>query len=585
MTDSLSPNQGSAQILKRIAGYLPGTRRAIVLALLALMGVAATAPLFAALMEPLLDGGLSGERPEYVWMIPVAIVAIFMLRGILTFCSAYLLSWAMSRMLASLRQQLFDRVLHLPDQTIRRLGSAQLINRFVLECSMVMQLASEVITVLVRDSLVVLALLILLLYLSWPLTLVALVLIPLAAWVTRGFISRLRRINQETVAMNAELTRRVSEAVDGQRVIKLFDAYARESSRFDQVNMRLRRFAIRNTAASAAVVPLTQFIASIALAIVVAIAIAQSGQQSLTVGGFAAFITAMLQLLQPLKHLANIAGPLQRMRVAAETVFGVLDEAPEDDSGQAVLPQPVRGEIRYEAVSHRYPGAERDSLRGIDLLLPAGKTVAVVGRSGGGKTTLLSLLARFEKPTQGRVLLDGVDIAKLSLRSLRAQIALVSQDVVLFDGTLRENVAFGVPEPVSDERIRAALADANLLEFVDSQPEGLDLAIGENGSRLSGGQRQRLAIARALIKQAPILLLDEATSALDNESERLVQASLDRLMAGRTTLVIAHRLSTIQSADLIVVMDEGRVVEQGTHAELIASNGVYAILHKLQFAA
>lgn len=567
------------RLMQRLRPVLPG----IALGTLALMVVAATAPLFAWLMKPLLDGGVSGTQPHYVWLMPLAILAIFLVRGIFTFLSAYLMSWAASRFLAVLRHDLFHQLMRLPDDTFRRLGSAHLINRFVLESTVVSQLTSEVLTTVVRDTLVVFALLGLLLYLSWPLTLVALVLVPLGALATRLIMARLRRINEQTIAMNAQLTQRVSEAVEGQRVIKIFGAFNSEIARFSVVNDRLRRFAIRSTAAAAAIVPITQFVGAFALAVVVAIAISQSTQSGLTVGGFAAFVTAMLQLLQPLKHLAHIAGPYERLMASAQVVFSLLDEPTEREGGQTHLPARATGEVRFERVTHRYAGAERDSLIELDLALQPGKTVALVGPSGSGKTTVVSLLAGFQSPTAGRITLDGISVSDIALTDLRAQLSLVSQDVVLFDGSIAENVSFGVVQPPSQARIEQALEDAQLLDFVRAQPEGLNMPIGENGSRLSGGQRQRLAIARALLRDAPILILDEATSALDNASERALQAALERLMQGRTTLVVAHRLSTIQNADCIVVLDAGVVVEQGTHAQLMAADGAYARLYRLQF--
>ncbi len=572
-----------SELWRRVYSRVMKYWAALAIGLFFLVGVAASQPLLAMLMKPMLDGGFGGEHPDYVWMIPSAIIGIFLLRGSFSFLSDYLMSWAANKVLADLRHEMFDRLLRLPDSYFKRMGSSVLLNRFVVDATTVMQLATEVLTTLVRETLIVISLVCVLLYLSWQLTLIALVAFPLSALIMRTIARRVRRINRETIAMNGELTRVVSEGIDGQRVIKLFGGYEQEHARFLHINQRLRRFAMRNTVAAASSAPITQTIAAIALAIVVATALGQSGAEQITVGGFAAFVTAMIQMLDPLKRLANIASPMQRMLVSAESVFALVDEKPEVDEGSKVLPQPVQGAIEFRDVAHRFADSERDTLQNISLTIEPGQTVAFIGRSGSGKTTLISMLPRFSMPSEGSILVDGIRIDELTLASLRSAISLVSQDVVLFDDTIAANVGYGAGKLPSEEDVRRALADANLLEFVDSLPDGIHSRVGENAARLSGGQRQRLAIARALIKDAPILILDEATSALDNESERQVQVSLERLMKGRTTLVIAHRLSTVQNADRIVVLDHGRIVEQGSHTALLAQDGLYAALYKMQF--
>lgn len=547
------------------------------------VGVAATHPLLALLMKPLIDEGFTGAKPYYVWALPLVLVGLFVARGTFAYLSNYLMAWVANNVLRDLRRDMFARLLRLPDSDVRRLGSSTLLNRFTIDASTVMQHATEVLATLVREVLIVVALFGVLLYMSWQLTLIVLVLLPPAALVSRLFMRRLREVNRNTINMNSELTRIVTEGLEGQRVIKLFDGYDYENRRFSHVNARLRRFGIRGAAASGAVGPVSQAILSVALGVVIGVALAQSGSGELTVGGFAAFVGAMGQLLDPLRRLANAAGPMQRMLVAGESVFRLLDHPEEADNGTRVLSEPVRGHVQYQNVSHRFPDADTDTLRHVSFEARPGETVALVGRSGSGKTTLMNMLPRFISPTAGRILIDGVDIAELKLSSLRAHISLVSQDVVLFDDTIAVNVGYGAALNPSEDEIRAALKAANLLEFVESLPEGIHTRVGERGARLSGGQKQRLAIARALIKNAPILILDEATSALDNESERQVQASLERLMKGRTTLVIAHRLSTVQAADRIIVLDSGMIKEAGTHEELLAANGLYAALYRMQF--
>ncbi len=553
------------------------------LALVLLSVASATQPLLAVIMKPLLDEGFTGTEPSYVWSIPLTVVGLMLVRGLTTFAGTYLMSWVANNMLLGLRRDMFERLLGMSDETFRGRDRGRLLNRFTIDAGNVSGLSTEVVRVLVRESLTVVALLAVLLYMSWQLTLIVLIMLPLSVLTGRYFVRRLRRINRDTINMNAELTRVVSEGIAGQRVIKLFDGYARERDRFSYVNARLRRFAMRAASADSAMSPISQFFVALSVAIVVAVALYQANHQGLTVGSFAAFMAALGQIFDPLKRLTNIAGATQRMLISAESVFSLVDEPIEQDAGSRTIEGRLKGQVDFRAVTQRYQEAAHDTLDAVSLSVSAGQTVALVGRSGSGKTTLVNLLPRFIEPTEGQVLIDGVDVREFRLRSLRSQLSLVSQDVVMFEGTIAENVAYGVQGDVPEARVRAALEAASLLDFVDSLPDGIHTQVGSNANMLSGGQRQRLAIARALIKDAPILILDEATSALDNESERQVQASLERLMAGRTTLVIAHRLSTVQKADRIVVLDQGRIVEEGPHADLLALGGLYATLYRLQF--
>ncbi|TAM90479.1 MAG: lipid A export permease/ATP-binding protein MsbA [Candidimonas sp.] len=566
------------RVYKRVGPYW----KAVIVSMLLLSGAAATQPTLAVIMKPLLDGGFSGKQPSYIWMIPLAVVGLMLFRGICSFFSEYLLMWVANNLLLGIRHDMFERLLGLSDTEFKRGETGRLLNRFTIDAGNVAYSATDVVTVLVRETLTVVALLGVLLYMSWPLTLIVLVMLPLPVAISRLFIRRLRRINRDTVNMNAELTHVVSEGIEGQRVIKLFDGYARESERFGYVNGRLRRFAMRGAVADAAMSPLAQLSIAVSVAVVIAVALYQANTGTLTVGSFASFMAALGQIFEPIKRLTNISGRMQRMLVAAESVFNLIDQAPEQDAGSRTFGA-VAGKVEFRNVVHRYDGAGSEALADVSFTVEAGRTVALVGRSGSGKTTLANLLPRFICPTGGRILIDDQDISEFTLRSLRAQLSLVSQDVVLFAGTIAENVSYGALGNASAGDIRKALEAANLAGYVDSLPRGVDTLVGENASLLSGGQRQRLAIARALIKDAPILILDEATSALDNESERLVQASLERLMAGRTTLVIAHRLSTVQSADKIVVLDGGRIVEQGQHEQLLARGGLYASLYNMQF--
>jgi subfamily B ATP-binding cassette protein MsbA len=568
---------------RRIYSRLGAYWKAVVVAVLLVSVAAATQPTLAIIMKPLLDEGFSGAKPSYIWSIPLAVVGLMLLRGLCSFSSTYLLAWVANNMLLGLRRDMFERLLGLSDQDFKRGDSGRLLNRFTIDAGTVTGLATEVITVVVRETLVVVALLGVLLYMSWQLTLIVLIMLPVSTIIARIFIRRLRRINRETIGMNAELTRIVREGIDGQRVIKLFDGYDRERGRFEYVNGRLRRFAMRAASADAAMSPLSQFSIALSVAAVIAVALYQANHHGLTVGSFAAFMAALGQIFDPMKRLTNIAGAMQRMLISAESVFTLIDQKPEEDSGTGALAKPVRGRVEFRNISHRFPDANVDTLADVSFVAEPGQSVALVGRSGSGKTTLVNMLPRFVRPDAGAVLIDGQDVRTLSLRNLRSELSLVSQDVVLFDGTIGENVGYGALHDATRDEVWRALEAANLRSFVEGLPNGLDTPVGENASQLSGGQRQRLAIARALIKNAPILILDEATSALDNESERQVQASLETLMAGRTTLVIAHRLSTVQKADHIVVLDAGRIVEQGRHDELLELNGLYASLYRMQF--
>ena len=433
-----------------------------------------------------------------------------------------------------------------------------------------------------REVFVVLAMLALLLYLSWELTLIILVIFPFSVLVGGYFAKRLRTINRRTLDMNAVLTSTVKEGIEAQRVIKLFDGFERETTRFERVNQGLRAFAMRAATADAAMSPLTQWVISFSVAAVVSVALHQA-ERGLTPGDFIAFITALGQIFDPVRRLTNLASKSQKMMAAAESVFKLIDTPQERDEGTQICTVHADSLIEFQDITFQFNEESAEVLKHLSFRVKAGQTIALVGRSGSGKTTLVNMLPRFVEPSAGQIVIDGTPIHEFTLASLRHNLSLVSQHVVLFEGSIADNIRYGSNHAASDEQLRVVLEAANLWDFVQTLPEGLNTQIGESGSWLSGGQRQRLAIARALLKDAPILILDEATSALDNESEKLVQDSLERLMKGRTTFVIAHRLSTVKNADRILVLDGGVIIEDGSHEALLKNSGLYQSLYEMQF--
>ena len=582
----MNPATSSRELYFRLLQYVRPHAKAFGLAVVGMIAAAATEPLFPALMKPLLDGGFGqGSAPalQPQWFA-AALLGIFLARGLLSFASSYFMAWVGNRVILDLRAAMFARLLRLPNRFFDDHSSGVLLSRIAYDVGGVTSAATTVLTIVVKDSIAVIGLLAWLCYLNWKLTLIALAVGPAIALVVRLFSRRLRRMAREAQHAMGDLVQVLDETIECQRVVKIFGGQDYEMRRFERANQKLRGFNMRQTIPAAATVPITQFLAAGVLAIIVYIALEESLSSRTTVGEFASFITAMLMLLAPLKRLTDVNAPLQRGLAAAESVFGLIDAPVEEDRGTLRLER-ARGAIDCQNVSFTYPTRDEPALSGVSLAIRPGETVALVGGSGGGKTTLVNLLPRFYVPTGGRILLDGNDIQGLALESLRGNLALVSQDVVLFNDSIRANIAYGRMGSASEAEVIAAAEAAHAMEFIRATPEGLGTLIGENGLRLSGGQRQRLAIARALLKDAPVLILDEATSALDSESERLVQSALEVLMRGRTTIVIAHRLSTIERADRIVVLERGRIAETGTHAQLLAREGVYAKLYRIQFAS
>ena len=569
--------------LRRLAVYFGDQRTAWALAIVATLVGAATEPLLPALLQPLLDRGFTeGNLP--LWIIPIALLGLFAIRGLSQFVGQYALARIANEGMLRLRRKMFERLLSAEMGLFSRQSASALSNTVVYEVQTGATLLVQAMLGLSRDGFTLVALLVYLLYLNWQLTLIVAVVVPGVAWIMKTLSRRLYQLTKASQQSTDDLAYVVEENVLAHRMVRLHGAQASQMTRFDQLSMKLRSLAIKSTIASAAMTPLTQLLAAGALSAVIAVALWQSKSGSAaagaTVGGFVAFITAMLMLIAPIRRLADIANPVTRGVAALERGLALIEQVQPETSGtyKPTALQAATVHISLQNVVVQYREDAAAALAGVSLEITPGEVVALVGPSGSGKTTLANLMPRFVLPQSGQVFLDGHDIAQWDLPSLRAQFAMVSQDVVMLNDTVATNVCMG--QAVDEARVAHCLDAANLADHVAAMPQGMHTTVGHNAAQMSGGQRQRLAIARALYKNAPILILDEATSALDTESERLVQDALQRLMKGRTTLVIAHRLSTIEHADRVVVMERGRIVEQGTHATLMQAQGLYARLQQ-----
>ncbi|GAB4294193.1 MAG: lipid A export permease/ATP-binding protein MsbA [Thiohalomonadaceae bacterium] len=572
----------SWQLYRRLLRYVLPHWRIFLLTILALVVVAATEAAFAALIKPMMDGTFVERDSAVIKWAPPVMVLLFLFSGLASYGSSMGMQWVARRVIQTLRGEMFRHLLRLPVAYFDSVASGTLISKLIYDVEQVSMASTDAISTLVRDTLTVTALLGWLLYLNWQLALILLFGAPVIAKVINVISRYARRYSSRIQHSVGDVAHVTEEAVEAQRVVKTFGGQDYETMRFDAVNERNRRLTLRLESHVAASSPLVQFISALGSAGIIYVATTDSMLAQITPGTFVSFLAAMMMMYAPTKRLTRVTVVLQRGLAAAESIFGFLDTPLEVDEGRQRIER-ARGAVEYRDVTFHYDTDQTPVLHDVCLKIEPGQTVALVGRSGSGKSTMVSLLPRFYDVQQGQILIDGVDIRELELANLRDQIALVSQHIVLFNDTIERNIAYGRMSGAARDEVERAAEAAHALEFIRNLPRGLDTLVGENGVLLSGGQRQRIAIARALLKNAPILILDEATSALDTHSERHIQQALEAVMKNRTTLVIAHRLSTIENADLIVVMDKGRIVETGKHRELLARDGHYAALHRLQF--
>ena len=566
--------------LLRLVTYLKPHRGKIAMSIVFMIGAGAASSLIAMLLGKLTDVGFYDQEAWIVVAAPIALIFISVLHGGSMFMSNYLLGKTSQAVLVKLRGEIFHKILRWPAATYQKNSTGNITSKFIFEANVALSNASKSCIILVRDSVQVVALTCVLVWNNWMLAIVSLIIAPMIFKLLRYISKRMKTIMETCQASFASVLERVKEVYEGHRLVKLSDTYALEMDRFKRINDGVSKMMIDMTKVTSMGTPLTQLIFMSGVALVLAFAMFQISQGVITMGNFVTFLAALLLLMPPLRNLAGVNSGFVMMAVAAESIFATLDEADETDEGKVDLTT-CKGDFVFEHVSMRYPNTKRDAVHEFNLEVKAGDCIALVGLSGSGKSTLVHMIPRFWNPTKGRILLDGIDIRDLKLESLRRHIAIVSQDVMIFDDTIRNNVLYGSPDATEAE-VWKALEGASLADFVRTLPEGLDTVVGEGGSRLSGGQKQRLSIARAFLRNAPILILDEATSALDSENEMKIKGALVSLMKGRTTFMVAHRFSTIEHATKIVAMADGVVKEMGTRAELLEQNGLFAELLRLQ---
>ncbi len=571
-----------ARLYKRLLLYVKPYWRTFLIAIVSMLVLAISDPAIPALIKPMLDGAFIEKDPATMKWVPILFVVLFAVRGFAAYANGVALFWVSNKVVMDLRQEMFVRILSLPSSYYDDHSSGSLLSKFTFDVTQIKEAATNAITTIVRDSLSIVGLLGWMFYIDWKLTLVAMVSAPFIAIVILIIRKRLRKMSRKVQGSMADINHVLVECINGHKLVKLYDGKEQEIRRFQEVTNANRRYSMKFAMAAVASSPMIQLITAIALAIIIYIAIQNASVDKIEVGEFTSFFAAMAMLLNPLTRLARVNEHLQKGLAACESVFALLDHLVEPDVGKQTLER-VKGEIEFCNVNFSYDGNDQKALNNVSMHIKPGETIALVGASGSGKSTIANLVPSFYSVTEGKILLDGKDIKDISLQSLRQNIALVSQDIVLFNDTVRNNIAYGNMSGSSEESIIAAARAAHALEFIEDLHDGFDTIVGEKGLKLSGGQRQRLAIARALLKDAPVLIMDEATSSLDTHSERQIQMALDEVKEGRTCLIIAHRLSTIEKADRIIVIDNGIIVETGTHAQLIKKDGAYARLHQLQF--
>lgn len=571
------------RVIKRFLTYLSPFKLPFSIAILGMLGYAGIDAFVISQLQPMIDVGLKDTSSDFLRIAAFAIVPLFIIRGLFNFMGSYTLSWISSQVVMKMRQQLFDKYIHLPVEFHDHQSAGTLISKVTFDTEQVANAAGKAFLILIREGAFVIGLLFVMFYQSWQLSVIFLLIGPIVGIIVNIVSKRFRKISKAIQKAMGSLTTGVEQVVKGHKVVLMFGGQKLESEKFQQTNNNNRQQTMKLATTQILSVSTIQVIASIALAFVLYLASTPTMLSALTPGVFIAVLISMMALLKPLKQITTVNNEFQKGMAACASIFDLLDQDIEMDTGKKEITR-AQGNLRFKDVTFTYPSKKMPALRNVNFDINAGQTIALVGRSGSGKSTLSSLLTRFYRPQSGEILLDGIALNDVTLRSLRKQFALVSQQVTLFNDTIANNIAYGCADKVTREQIMQAAKAAHVSEFVSQQENGFDTIIGENGVTLSGGQRQRIAIARAILADSPILILDEATSALDTESEKLIQQALEELQKSRTNIVIAHRLSTIESADLILVIEQGEVVERGTHTELLAKDGMYAQLHKMQFS-